>query len=574
MNGLALRVLDRVPRGWTLTHESWRRRHRGIVVILWLHVLVVPVFGVVRGETLGHVLLEAAGIAALAAAACTPSLGQRGRTIAASLGLMTASAVLVHLSQGSIEMHFHFFVMVPLVALYQDWIPFSVAIAYVAVHHGLAGSFDPHSVFNHPAALNNPWKWGAIHAIFITATSLVCLTTWRLLESALNAAKAEAQVKSEFLSVLSHEIRTPLTAVIGYTGLLADGELSAEQREYAETIRRSGDHLLTLVNDILDYSKLEAGRLEMDEVPFNVRQLIHDTISLVAEAAQQRSVSLSSNCDASVPTTAAGDSGRIAQLLLNLVSNAVKFTEHGKVVVSVTARPLKSDRQELAIAVADTGIGIEPSAARNLFKPFTQAEASTSRRFGGTGLGLAIARQLCDLMGGTIRVESVPGVGSTFLATVVVRDSMSAVDQPVFDERKGEPVVAPASEIRSVRLLIAEDNHVNQKVLLAQLERLGYSADTVANGLEALQASALRHYDAILMDVHMPEMNGITAARLIRERSNGDCPTIIGITADTTEGSGADCYAAGMESVVTKPTKLADLAEALKSVGVGLTSAP
>jgi len=571
MNGLALRVLDRLPRGWTLTRESWQRRHRGIVIILWLHALVVPVFGVVRRKSLGHLLLEAAGIVILAVAASTPSLGRRGRTVAASLGLMTASAVLVHLSHGSIEMHFHFFVMVPLVALYQDWVPFSVAIAYVAVHHGLVGSLDPESVFNHPAALNNPWKWGAIHAFFITAASVVCLTTWRLLESALNAAKAEAQVKSEFLSVLSHEIRTPLTSVIGYTGLLADSELSPEQREYADTIRRSGDHLLTLINDILDYSKLEAGRLEMDDVPFNVRQLMNDTISLVAEAAQQRSVALSSVCDASVPTTAAGDSGRIAQILLNLVSNAVKFTDHGKVVVSVTARPLASNRQELTIAVADTGIGIEPSAARNLFKPFTQAEVSTSRRFGGTGLGLAIARQLCELMGGTIHVESVLGKGSTFIATVIVRDQAPVEGQHALDDVR---VVAPPRDNKALRLLLAEDNHVNQKVLLAQLGGLGYTADTVANGIEAVQASALRHYDAILMDVHMPEMDGVTAARLILERSNGDCPTIIGITADTTPEARADCYAAGMDCVITKPTKVAELEAALESVGVDQPARP
>ncbi len=679
------RVARLLPRGWTLTDEAWRGRHRSILAVLWLHVPVVAVFGLLRGFPVPHVLLEAGGLALLAIFASTSMISRRSKTVFSSLGLMTASAVLVHMSGGSIEMHFHFFVMVPLVALYQDWTPFSVAIGFVALHHGIAGTIDPQSVFNHQAALNQPWKWAAIHALFITGISAVCLTTWALLESALKRAKDEARVKSEFLSVLTHEIRTPLTSVIGYTGLLADGDLSHEQRSFADVIVRNSDHLLTLINDILDYSKLEAGRLTLEENPFDVLHLMDDTIGIVADAAEKRGLVLSSVCENSVPRVAIGDSGRIAQVLLNLVSNAVKFTEHGEVVVRFTGRSLGDHRHELTIAVSDTGIGLDQDTAARLFDSFTQAEASTSRHYGGTGLGLAISRQLSHLMGGDIWVESVLGEGATFYATVVVGEgtpepkrhetanshlrvlvvgdedkglmeylrhcdtaprtataaealtwartgqrfdvimlsstidraaadlaiSLRALHSPrnvhialvgvsndlqegkkVFDTVLRSPirqshiydmlvslVVSPedprdvaSSETEKLadqmplRLLVAEDNHVNQKVLLSQLRQLGYEADVVANGAEAIEAATLREYDVILMDVHMPDIDGITAARAIRDRSAAHRSTIVAVTADTTREARAACSAAGMDGYLTKPIKLAELAMALSAV--------
>jgi signal transduction histidine kinase/CheY-like chemotaxis protein len=674
-----------LPRGWTLSEESWKNRHRGILVILWCHVVAVPVFGVLRGYPVGHVLLETTAIAVLAAAASSRYLSRRLRMIAASIGLLTASAVLVHLSAGSIEMHFHFFVMVPLIALYQDWVPFLIAIAYVAVHHGFAGTLDPASVFNHPAGAAQPWKWALIHAFFITGISIVCLTTWRLLESALNKARAEAQVKSEFLSVLSHEIRTPLTAVIGYTGLLADAGLSPEQRDYTNTIRRSSDHLLTLINDILDYSKLEAGRLELDDSQFDVLHLVDDTMGLVADTARKQGIVLSSLCENSVPNAAVGDSGRIAQILLNLVSNAVKFTDTGEVFVRVTARPLNGERYELSLAVRDTGIGIGPEHLESLFDSFKQAEASISRRYGGTGLGLAIARQLCELMGGTLSVQSTLGEGSTFTATVVVKqttpdwkrhdvrrtfpDLAVMVVGPaqraerllqflsqwgvttraltssealvrarsgqrcdvafVFDELDGIDPLVFALDLRSqsvtapreialvspvqpdrsdvafddvlidplkqshvydllvsmrtnrahakqdsdadpelaqrlpLRILVAEDNHVNQKVIVAQLRGLGYEADAVSSGREAVESLAVRAYDVVLMDIHMPQMDGISATREIRGRDTTARPHLIAVSADATRETRSACIEAGMDDYITKPVKASELAAAL-----------
>jgi signal transduction histidine kinase/CheY-like chemotaxis protein len=673
-----------LPRGWTLSDESWRNRHRGILIVLWCHVIAVPAFGIIRGYRPGHVLLETGGIAAFAGIANTKVFSRRIRMIGASMGLLSASAVLVHLSGGSIEMHFHFFVMVPLIALYQDWVPFLVAILYVLLHHGLAGTMDPASVFNHSDAASQPWKWALIHAFFITGTSIVCLTTWRLLESALNKARAEAQVKSEFLSVLSHEIRTPLTAVIGYTGLLADAGLSAEQRDYANTIRRSSDHLLTLINDILDYSKLEAGRLELDDSPFDVLHLVDDTMGLVADAARKQGIVLSSMCENSVPNAAVGDSGRIAQILLNLVSNAVKFTQTGEVFVRVTARPIGGERYELSLAVRDTGIGIEPEHLASLFDSFKQAEASISRRYGGTGLGLAIARQLCELMGGTLSVESTVGEGSTFTATIAVKqttpdwkrhdvrrtfpnlavmvvgpaqraerlvqflaqwgittralnpseammraragqrsdvvfvfDDLDDLDPLVFAlDLRSQSVSAPGEialvaskhpEISDVafdsvlidplkqshvydllvsmrtnaahrhdgdgdpalaqrlplRILVAEDNHVNQKVIVAQLRNLGYEADAVSSGVEAVASLAVRPYDVVLMDVHMPQMDGISATREIRGRDTGARPHLIAVSADATRETRSACLDAGMDDYITKPVKPSELAAAL-----------
>jgi signal transduction histidine kinase/CheY-like chemotaxis protein len=679
----AIRALPAaLPRGWTLSEESWRNRHRGICIVLWLHVFAVPVFGMIRRYDAFHVLLESSGIAVLAVTASSRFISRRMRMIAASLGLLASSAVLVHLSTGSIEMHFHFFVIVPLIALYQDWVPFTIAIGFVALHHGVAGTVDPGSVFNHPAAAAQPWKWALVHAFFITGISVVCLTTWRLLESALRKARAEAQVKSEFLSVLSHEIRTPLTAVIGYTGLLVDAGLSPQQREYANTIRRSSDHLLTLINDILDYSKLEAGRLELDDAPFDVLHLVDDTMGLVADTARKRGILLSSLCENSVPNAAVGDSGRVAQILLNLVSNAVKFTETGEVFVHVTGRAAGAERYELVIAVRDTGIGIEPDHLETLFDSFKQAEASISRRYGGTGLGLSIAKQLCELMGGALSVESTVGEGSTFTATVVVKqttpdwkrhdvrrsfpDLAVTVVGPaqraepliqflaqwgvttramnpsealmrvrsgqrsdvvfVFDELEENDPIVYARDVRSqsvtppgavvlvgadgtdgeaafdavlseplkqshvydllvsvrsgpaphesesdpalaqrlpLRILVAEDNHVNQKVIVAQLRGLGYEADAVSSGQEALESLAVRSYDVVLMDVHMPHMDGITATREIRERNDGRRPVLIAVSADATRETRAACLEAGMDDYITKPVRPAELAAAL-----------
>lgn len=676
-----------LPRGWTLPDESWRRRHRGIVVVLWLHVPGVFVFGVARAQGVGHSAFEAAPVAMLALLAGSSVLPRRWRSVAATMGLLTASAVLVHLSEGSTEMHFHFFVMMPLVALYQDWIPFLTAIAYVSGHHGIAGMIDPGSVFNHPAALASPWKWAGIHAVFIAGISIVCLSTWKLLEAALEHARDEARVKSEFLSIMSHEIRTPLTAVIGYAGLLSDTGLTADQRQYADTIRRSGDRLLTLVNDILDYSKLEARRLSLDESPFDMLRLVDDTIELVAETAHQRGVSLSSLVENSVPRGVVGDSGRIAQVLLNLVSNAVKFTENGEVDVHVYGRPVGTRRHEVTVAVRDSGIGIAEEEAERLFDAFTQAEASTSRRYGGTGLGLPIARQLCDLMGGTIDVESALGEGATFRASFVVGESIPdakrhdanaiaglrvlvvgdehAPDSTIskylvrsgvrprlasseqallwaragmrFDvvfmvrERDGADPFAFAVELRTtldktsthlvlvtspaapiavagvfdsilfeplrqsdvydllatleagpdesepigqmpgeqlaathpLRILVAEDNHVNQKVIVAHLRRLGYEADVVSNGAEAVDAVGVRAFDLVLMDLHMPEVDGFTAAKTIRELYGDAAPRIVALTADATPEAQAECASSGIARSITKPIKESELRSVL-----------
>jgi signal transduction histidine kinase/ActR/RegA family two-component response regulator len=555
-----------LPRGWTLPDEAWKSRHRGILIVLWSHVVAVPVFGFIRGYWLPHVLAESSLIAALATIASYQQLPRRWRMIAASIGLLTASAVLVHLSGGSTEMHFHFFVMVPLIALYQDWVPFLLAISYVVLHHGVVGSLDPHSVFSSSAAIRSPWKWAGIHAFFITGISIVCLVTWRLLERALNEAKAEAHTKSEFLSVMSHEIRTPLTSVIGYTGLLLDTDLSEEQRTYANTVRRSSDHLLTLINDILDYSRIDAGALVLEETPFDPVETVESTVGLLSSTALSRGVRLQTSFDPDTPRFAMGDSGRVAQVLLNLVSNAVKFTdEGGEVRIHLGSDFVDENSRELSFTVTDTGIGIEPEAIDRIFGSFTQAEASTSRRYGGSGLGLAIATQLCELMGGTLTVKSTLGQGSTFRASVVVREADRG--DPISNRSAAIASTQAASEhgvATRLRVLVAEDNHVAQKVVIGQLKQLGYEADAVSNGIEAVHAASMRTYDVILMDLEMPEMDGLEAARLINEQAvSGARPVIIALTGHPVGEDRTAWDRSGMSGSIIKPVNVRELGETL-----------
>ena len=377
--------------------------------------------------------------------------------------------------------------------------------------------------------------------------------------------------KQEFLAMISHEIRTPIAAVIGMADVLLNTELTEQQEEFTETICNSGKALLEIINDILDFSKIESGKLEVEEEPFHLNSCIEEALSLLTPKAKEKQLELIFGNNPELPQVIVSDISRLRQILINLINNAIKFTDTGSVEVSVTSRKRQmigneKNNHEIQFAVKDTGVGIPSNRINRLFKAFSQVNSSITRKYGGTGLGLVICKQLSELMGGKIWVESEENQGSTFYFTITARviETLLKQEWETKPEESGNVINAAVAEKNPLKILLVEDYPTNQKMITLMLQRMGYQADIANNGLEALTALRRQFYDVVLMDMQMPEMDGITATHYIcQEWDISVRPRIIALTASAMLSNKENYLKSGIDDYLAKPFRIEELMQVL-----------
>ena len=436
------------------------------------------------------------------------------------------------------------------------------------LHECLATDSAPSRVEHVVADRVIAWSFFPLRELDLVRAYGLDITSDVALRRAKEAAEESARAKGIFLATMSHELRTPMNGVLGCTQLLRDTSLTGQQGELVETMHRSAEALLTLVNDILDFSKIEAGKMTLEVADVNLRALIRDVTTLAEGLAAHKGLTVSVTIDADVPEEFRGDPVRLRQILFNLVGNAVKFTQHGGVTIAVSVKSKPSDSSEEVVlqwSVQDTGIGLTREQQARLFKAYVQADASTARRFGGTGLGLMICRQLVELMGGTITVNSVFGQGSTFAYTTNLLPAIHRDPAPSSlgtDQRgEGEPV-------GPLRILVADDNEINQVVACKFLQKLGCQVEVARTGCEAVEAISRTAYDIVFMDCEMPEMDGYEATREVRRREEGtpNHLPIVALTGHASDDEVQKCHLAGMDRVVTKPVTVTVLRASLQEL--------
>ena len=528
-----------------------------------------------------------------------------------AIGQMLTSALLIHITGGRIETHFHVFGSLAFLAFYRDWRVLVSATLVIATDHFLRGVFWPESVFGVLSASSWRWVehagWVIFENVFLVKSCLQGSQEMRTIaerrahlelvnasieqqvlerteelsasqaklreafaelehknlevEAASAQALAAARAKSEFLATMSHEIRTPLNAVLGLTGILIDTELDADQQELVSIIRTSGDSLLAIVNDVLDFSKIESGRMEFEEIDFDVEALVEEVCDLLASQAHKKGLELTHLVHADVPRMLVGDSGRLRQVILNLATNAVKFTKQGEVAVEVRAEGRSDGAVLLKVSVADTGIGIPEGRIERLFCAFSQVDASNTREFGGTGLGLVIAKRIVELHGGQIGVDSRIGEGSTFWFTVVV-------------QRSGKAAAPRACQARSLRILVVDDNPTNRRIIRYHLERgthVVVEAECGHDALAVLRAATAvgEPFDMAVLDYQMPEMDGLELAGAIKADAALERVALALLTSVGGLLRSAEVRARGFAACMNKPVRPADLLTCIADVASG-----